>query len=54
MFLYQKALILAFNTSISGNKLTFGISQHKPTNLKGYFEVKNRFKTLVLKITDIE
>ena len=47
-----------FNTNILhqlfDNKLTFENSQREKTNLKGYFVLKNRFETFILKISGIQ
>ena len=43
MFQYQKALILAFNTSFFTQNNPF-FSRHTQENSKDYFEVKNDFK----------
>ena len=45
-FVYQKALIRTFNTSLLTTKyiITFVNSQHKNTNSKGEFILKTRIK----------
>ena len=46
-FIYQKALILAFNISLFSTKLPH-------TNLKSYFVINNSFFIAVFKVSDVQ
>ena len=56
MFVYQKALIQTFHTSLFDNKIkiTFVNLQRKNTNSKSDFVLKKQFETFVFKISGIQ
>ena len=54
IYLYTRKLLYKHFISVFDLKITFVNSQHKKTNSKGDFILKNRFETFVLKISGIQ